>query len=324
MNGHKDAILEIRNLNKVFKGDLFRKKQTAINNVSCRFLRGKCTGLLGHNGAGKTTTIRSIFGLIRPTSGEILFNGGPITTAIKARIGYMPEVNKLPTNLSCEEILRSHMSIYMPHLSRKALTAKVAESLRHVGLLDARNKRVKVLSKGMGRRIAWAQATIHDPDLVILDEPFTGLDPVATSDLLGWIKGCKEQGKSLVLCTHDLWAVRELCDDVHVFRKGQLVYSTLDVSAITRTAALNSANYQLVLSGVRESDLKQLAETFRLKPWDYLSQKNLVMRLTFKEYEVASAWLKACIERGLIILRFADEIAVEDDSIKALFEGGQV
>jgi ABC-2 type transport system ATP-binding protein len=236
----------------------------------------------------------------------------------------MPEVNKLPTNLSCQEILNHHLAIYCPDLIAKDRLEKIKLGLAQVGLTDVAHKRVKNLSKGMGRRLAWAQATIHDPELVILDEPFSGLDPVASIDLLKWIKSFKQAGKSLILCTHDLWTVRELCDEVHIFRKGELVYSTLDNAKMSRSAALNSANYQLVVSGVRSEDLAKIAQQAQLKPWEYLSQKDFIARLAFKDYEVASAWLKACLDRGLIVLRFADEIAIEDESIRIFFEGGQL
>jgi ABC-type multidrug transport system ATPase subunit len=324
MGSSSEHILEVKNITKVFKADLFKKPHMALNNVSCRFRRAKCTGLLGHNGAGKTTTIRIIFGLVRPTSGEILFDGNPIVADTKIRLGYMPEVNKLPTNLSCQEILNHHLAIYCPDLIAKDRLEKIKLGLAQVGLTDVAHKRVKNLSKGMGRRLAWAQATIHDPELVILDEPFSGLDPVASIDLLKWIKSFKQAGKSLILCTHDLWTVRELCDEVHIFRKGELVYSTLDNAKMSRSAALNSANYQLVVSGVRSEDLAKIAQQAQLKPWEYLSQKDFIARLAFKDYEVASAWLKACLDRGLIVLRFADEIAIEDESIRIFFEGGQL
>jgi ABC-2 type transport system ATP-binding protein len=317
-------ILELRQLTKIYSSDLFKKPHTALNDVSCRFPRGRCTGLLGHNGAGKTTTIRMIFGLVKASKGSILFDGQPIEAHTKLRMGYMPEVNKLPVNLTCREVLDHHLAIFIPSLSRNEHKERVDQALEQVGLSQVAQKRIKNLSKGMGRRLAWAQATIHQPDLVILDEPFSGLDPVAITDLLHWIKLYKKSGKSLILCTHDLWTVRELCDEVHIFRKGELVYSTYDQAKLSRTAALNSANYQLVISGARLEDMQTLSQQRSLKPWEYVSQKDLILRMAFKEYETASAWLKAALDAGLIVLKFADEIAIEDESVKIFFEGGQL
>lgn len=317
-------ILELRQLTKIYSSDLFKKPHTALNDVSCRFPRGRCTGLLGHNGAGKTTTIRMIFGLVKASKGSILFDGQPIEAHTKLRMGYMPEVNKLPVNLTCREVLDHHLAIFIPSLSRSEHKERVDQALEQVGLSQVAQKRIKNLSKGMGRRLAWAQATIHQPDLVVLDEPFSGLDPVATTDLLHWIKLYKKSGKSLILCTHDLWTVRELCDEVHIFRKGELVYSTYDQAKLSRTAALNSANYQLVISGARLEDMQTLSQQRSLKPWEYVSQKDLILRMAFKEYETASAWLKAALDAGLIVLKFADEIAIEDESVKIFFEGGQL
>jgi len=320
MTSVTSTILELKNLHKVFNHDLFQKKTIAVNDVSCDFLTGKCTGLLGHNGAGKTTAIKMILGLIKPTKGKVIFDGKPLTITRKSKIGYMPEVNRLPANLSCEEVLEFHLRIYtkLGHKQRRDL---IQSSLEQVSLDKVKRKKIKELSKGMARRLAWAQATIHSPTLVILDEPFSGLDPVARHDLLNWIKAYKAAGNTLILCTHELWTVRELCDEVHIFKNGQLAYTTTDRAVDQHGIRLNAANYHLAIAGVDDESLKNLLEHQKLKPWSDMQYKDFLVQLHFNEYEVAVAWLKACVEQGFIIVRFSDEVSIDHNTIYKLFVG---
>ncbi len=135
-------ILEIKNLSKRFDKDLFKKSQTVLDSLSCGFPEAQCTGLMGHNGAGKTTTIRTIFGLIRPDAGEVLFRGSPLTLKDKRRIGYMPETNKLPVNLTCEEILLHHLKVFNPtEISPRHYKETVKGKLEEIGLWDHRKKK---------------------------------------------------------------------------------------------------------------------------------------------------------------------------------------
>ncbi len=320
MNPTSEPILELRKLHKVFSQDLFRKPTVAVNEVSCEFITGKCTGLLGHNGAGKTTAIKMILGLIKPTKGAVLFEGKNLSVTSKKNIGYMPEINRLPANLTCEEALDFHLRGQTG--ARRSKRKNLVESeLKRVSLLDVKHKKIKELSKGMARRLAWAQATIHSPTLVILDEPFSGLDPVARHDLLKWIKEYKEAGNTLILCTHELWTVRELCDEVHIFKNGKLAYTTVDREVDQHGIRLNAANYHLALAGVDESSLKNITDHYKLKPWSDMQYKDFLIQLHFKEYEVAASWLKACIEQGFIVIRFSDEVSIDHNTIYKLFVG---
>jgi len=136
-------ILEVKNLRKVFDQDLFKKKQVVLDDVSFAFPEGSCTALMGHNGAGKTTTIRTIFGLIRPDKGEVLFKGHPLTLEDKRSIGYMPETNKLPGNLTCEEVLSHQLRVFNPKdLKPRHYKEAIEKQLREVGLWEHKKKRV--------------------------------------------------------------------------------------------------------------------------------------------------------------------------------------
>ena len=141
--------------------------------MSFEVLKGKCTGFLGHNGAGKTTSIKMILGLTNITSGSIEFEGENIKSVSNSNFGYMAETSKLPSHLTCYEALKYHCMLY----DIQDETSLIDEKLKEIELWDHKNKRLSELSKGMGRRISWALATIHKPKLLILDEPFSGLDP---------------------------------------------------------------------------------------------------------------------------------------------------
>lgn len=313
-------ILEMKGVNKLFKNDLLKKNRLALDDVNCSFQKGKCTGLLGHNGAGKTTTIRVILGIIFADKGDILFKGTPINNKSKYYIGYMPETNKLPLNQTPLEILWSHLKIFSNgQMPNKEIESRCQESLRQIGLWVHRDKRVKNLSKGMGRRLAWGQATIHKPELLILDEPFSGMDPLGRQEMKEWIDNAKHNGTTIILCTHELWAVHALCDHVQIMNKGQVVYSSLS----DKTKDDNEVtNYELQISGTTEEVLKELKEKKSLPEWDSVIQEGWLSKLNFKNYESAVSWFSACIENGYLILNFANTGSTSDVDLLKYFKGG--
>ena len=321
-----EAILELRHLTKVFDKDLLKKRQTVINDLSCRFLSGKCTGFLGHNGAGKTTTIRTIFGLIRQNKGEVLFKGRPIAAGDKAVLGYMPETNKLPAALTCREILSHQLRVYQPrHVPASSYGNLIDDKLREVGLWEHRGKRVGKLSKGMGRRLAWAQATIHDPELVILDEPFSGMDPLGRRHMIGWIKKLKDKQASIILCTHELWSMYHLCDEFHIVRRGALAFSTLDQAPGQEAAPQGLAQrWFLQVSGVDLPGLTALKAKKGLPEWDDVHQEGFLAKLQLPSYEAAAAWLATCQGAGLVIVKLESSKGLLEDRILEYFDGGNV
>ena len=215
-------ILKCMNLNKTFKKDLLKKNVTTLNNLSCEFEDKKLTVLLGHNGAGKTTLIKSILGLIKPDSGEIYFKGKKITQSDRAQIGFMPENNWIPSLLTPYETLQFHAKLFPQIIDTKN---KVHHLLAKVGLEKHMHKQNKNLSKGMGRRLAWAMASIHEPQLLILDEPYSGLDPVGRQELLDWLSEQYKKNVSILLCTHELHYLPKETDKLVIFNQGKLAYS---------------------------------------------------------------------------------------------------
>lgn len=318
----KNTVLEFKNLKKIFNYDLLKKSEIAVNNLSCRFIKGVCTGLLGHNGAGKTTSIKMVFGIIKPNLGKILYNGAPISIKHKYQIGYMPEVSKLPLSLRVEEVLTYHLMIYKSKfLSNKQLYSVVRQTLEQVDMWDARHKKIAALSKGMARRIAWLCATIHEPELVILDEPFSGLDPLGRYNMVNWIKDLKSKRISIILCTHELEMIEKLCDEYHILKKGSLVYSTVDKVVDAQGILKNELQtiYELQISGMTLDKLKELKMQDNLPMWVDFYQDRFLCKLKFIKYEDAIRWLSYAIDKGLIIVKFTDEYNIENQDLKTYF-----
>jgi ABC-2 type transport system ATP-binding protein len=311
--GASDRCLELIGVRKVFKSDLLKKKQVAVDDLSCRFPAGRCTGLLGHNGAGKTTTIRMILGLTTPDTGKILFEGAPLATATKRFIGYMPEVNKLPAALTPDELLTQQLRLFHPeHIKgAAALRQAVEERLAAVGLTAHRKKRVGHMSKGMARRLAWAQATIHRPRFLILDEPSSGLDPLGRQQMLAWIAEEKTRGTGILLCTHELAQIQALCDELHILRQGRLVHSAGRRHQAPAGGTLQD-RYSLHVSGADEAALTRLGVKAGLKPWTSIRREGFLAMLAFDEYADAAAWLTHCAAQGFVVTRFGEEAWLGD------------
>lgn len=313
------SILELKAVTKIFNQDIFKKREIALDKLSVSFPEGKCTGFLGHNGAGKTTSIRLILGLIKPNKGQVLFRGSPIERSDRNQIGYMPETNKLPGGLTPKEVLEYHLSLFrQKHLSSAQRKERIQELLNSVGLWEHRNKRVSKLSKGMGRRVAWAQAIAHSPDLVILDEPFSGLDPLGREELHEWIIQLKTAGTSLVLCTHELSAANALCDEINIVNRGKLVFST-NTPLDGQAASSSSMATSLSIIGANKNQLSDWKDSDQLSEWIQLHQKGNILELMFPDYAKALPWLRKCIESGLIIQRFGSTSENRDGELLPYF-----
>ncbi len=208
-------MLKLRNVSKRF-GD-----RQALQSLSLDVPAGKIYGLLGPNGAGKTTTIELICNLLRPDSGDIAIDGIPVSEATKALVGIAPQENLLYSCLTCEENLRFFARLYgIPQRHRRD---RVRACLAAVGLLDRAASRIETLSGGMKRRINIAAAIVHDPKVVILDEPTTGLDVEARFELWSTIAALRDRGTTLLLTTHLLEEAEALCDRIGILKQGNLV-----------------------------------------------------------------------------------------------------
>ena len=217
-------VIEIRNLTKIYRDFWGRKKVQAVNSLSLDVKRGEIFGLLGPNGSGKTTTMKMLLGLLFPSDGQISILGQkPDDVEMKSRIGYLPEESYLYRFLNADETLDFYGRLFK--LDKKTLKERKDRLIEMVGLQHARKRQLKEYSKGMTRRIGLAQALINDPDLVLLDEPTSGLDPLGTRDMKDMIVELRNQGKTVVMCSHLLADVQDVCDRIAILFQGELKVS---------------------------------------------------------------------------------------------------
>lgn len=196
----------------------------ALDGLSLTVRRGEIFGFLGPNGAGKTTTLKILLGLVRATSGQAYLLGQPAgDVAARRRIGFLPESPYFYDYLTAEEFLGFYGRL--AGLDRGAITQRVTDLLGLVGLTEARTRQLRKFSKGMLQRVGLAQALIHDPELIILDEPMTGLDPVGRKQVRDLILSLRDRGKTVFFSTHILHDVEMICDRVGIVMKGRLVAS---------------------------------------------------------------------------------------------------
>ncbi len=216
-----EVVVAARNLTKVYRDFWGRQKVRALNALDLEIRRGEVFGLLGPNGSGKTTTIKILLGLLFPTSGEATVFGREATEVTKnERIGYLPEESYLYKFLNAHETLDFYGRLF--DISTAERRRRIDELIEMVGLTWAARRPLKEYSKGMTRRIGLAQALINDPDLILLDEPTTGLDPSGTRDMKDLILSLKEAGKTVILCSHLLADVQDVCDRIAILYQGEL------------------------------------------------------------------------------------------------------
>ena len=196
---------------------------TAVDSLTLSLGRGEIMGFLGANGAGKTTTIKMLLGLIRPSSGMVeVLGGDPSDAKVRAKIGYMPEIAYYYPYLNARELLALYGGLC--GMDGKTIRVRTDELLETVGLADAAKRPLKTYSKGMLQRAGIAQALLHNPDLLVLDEPFTGLDPLARIHFRELMHRLREEGRSIFFSSHELGETELLCDKVAIMKNGRSVY----------------------------------------------------------------------------------------------------
>ena len=211
-------IVELKEVTRKFDG------VNAVDGLTLSLGKGEIMGFLGTNGAGKTTTIKMLIGLLKPSAGRVaLFgDGDPSDPAVRAKIGYMPEIAYYYPYLNARELLSFYGGIC--GMDAKTVKTRTDELLEAVDLKDAAKRPLKTYSKGMLQRAGIAQALLNDPELLILDEPFTGLDPLARIHFRELMRSLKEKGKSIFFSSHELGETELLCDRVAIMKKGRCVY----------------------------------------------------------------------------------------------------
>jgi len=264
----EDVVIETRSLTKVYRDFWGRQKVRALKALDLQIHRGEIFGLLGPNGSGKTTTMKLLLGLLFPTSGEALVFGNDATDVGKnERIGYLPEESYLYKFLNAEETLDFYGRLFdMPASTRRA---RVKELISLVGLDWAKRRQLKEYSKGMTRRIGLAQALINDPELILLDEPTTGLDPIGTREMKDLILDLRRKGKTVVMCSHLLADVQDVCDRIAILYQGELkelgrVDNLLQVQEVTQVQA----------KGLSEEAQAEIREVINRHGGELLSMEN--------------------------------------------------
>jgi ABC-2 type transport system ATP-binding protein len=217
----KNLVVEAVGLTKIFKDFWKRPKAVAVSGVDFEIEQGQILGFLGPNGSGKSTTVKMMLGLLNPTSGSLkVFGRAPHHVQTKMRIGYLPEETYLYKYLTARETLDFYGSLF--NLGAEERVRRTNQLLEMVGLANSADRQVGEFSKGMARRVGLAQALINDPDLVILDEPTSGLDPIGCREVKTLINELAARKKTVILCSHLLADVEDVCDTVVVMYGGKV------------------------------------------------------------------------------------------------------
>jgi len=241
-----EAMLEVRELRKTY-GSL-----VAVEGISFSVQRGECLGLLGPNGAGKTTTLSMLSGLLTPDSGQVLIEGRALagdTDPLKNKLGLVPQDLALYDELSARDNLKFFGALY--DLSATTLGPRIAEALAIVGLSDRASDHVKTFSGGMKRRLNLAAALLHQPELLLLDEPTVGVDPQSRNAIFGNIETLRAQGKTIIYTTHYMEEVERLCNHVVIMDHGKIIVD--DTLAGLKQRAGQANLLKIALAGASSS-----------------------------------------------------------------------
>ncbi len=215
-------MLKVEKLEKSFSDGLFKKKKV-LDRISFGLSPCKITGFLGPNGAGKTTTIKIIMGLLKTDKGKIEFNGEEINDKTRKKLGYLPETPSFYPYLKVEEFL--YIIGKVSGLKDEFIYKKIDELSTRLFLKEFLQKPIKTLSKGTLQKVAFCQALIGDPEMIILDEPFSGLDPIVMDEIRNYIFSLKKEGKTILISSHMLSEMERICDDVVLINQGRIVLS---------------------------------------------------------------------------------------------------
>ncbi len=246
MSGASREIVRVEGLCKDFRPGLGLRRKRVLHGISFGVHEGEIFGFVGPNGAGKTTTLKILMGLIRPTSGSASILGHHVReTAFRRHVGFLPENPYFYDYLTGREILDFYARL--SGVPRATRAARVEELLGWVGLSAAADARLRSYSKGMRQRVGIAQALVHDPDVVFLDEPMSGLDPIGRKEIRDLILRLRREGKTVFMNTHILSDVEMVCDRVAIIVKGRIRYE--GATEIFRLGGAGSVD--VVLAGVR-------------------------------------------------------------------------
>ncbi len=247
-------MIRTQNLEMEFKVHFFSKKITALKGLTMEVRKGETFGFLGPNGAGKTTTLKILMGLIYPTSGKAWIMGRELgDVSVKKNVGFLPEQPYFYDYLTAREFLDFYGRLF--GIGRAERQSRTGSLLDMVGLSHARDLQLRKFSKGMLQRIGIAQALINDPELVVLDEPMSGLDPIGRKEVRDIIMRLKDQGKTIFFSTHILPDVEVICDRVGILVKGEL-RATGTVGELL--GGMEARSMEMSVEGLSQEDIERL------------------------------------------------------------------
>ena len=271
-----EPAISIQGLTKTYNQGLFKDKVLAVDDLSMTIPEGSVVGLIGSNGAGKTTTIYCILGTLIPDAGQIsIYGHPPQSLEAKKRIGFQSEIFNTYSFLKPEKALSFYGKL--AGINSDNLPARIDEKLSRLELSGAKNQKVKSFSKGMNQRLGIAQALLHDPDLLILDEPFTGLDPQGRREIIEIIQEEKAKGKTIFFSSHILSDIERVCDKVVMMRNGKVVLSG-DIDKVTSI----TDNWCISVKG-REDGYDSLLDGIEYEVVDYDGKTDLIVQQVDKE-----------------------------------------
>lgn len=267
------AVIETQGLTKVFKDFWGRPKHTGLDGLSISIQKGEVFGLIGPNGSGKTTTFKLLLGLIFPTAGTAHILGRPPSDVeAKARLGFLPEETYLYRWLNADETLDFFGRLF--NLDAATRRKRSNELIERFGLAHARKRQIREYSKGMARRVGFCQALINDPDVVILDEPTSGLDPISSRQIKDLILELKARGKTVILSSHLLADVQDVCDRIAILHQGKLrVYGAV------RDILVQRDSLNLTFKGLSEEASKKVVEFARTQGGELIRSENTLETL---------------------------------------------
>jgi ABC-2 type transport system ATP-binding protein len=305
------AILSAEGLAKTFRTPFSRRDVRALDGLDLRVAAGEVFGLLGPNGAGKTTTVKILLGLTHPTSGRAELFGLPVSDpASRRRVGYLPEGHRFPGYLTARQTL----SIFgrMSGVAPSEMKSRIPELLARVRISDWADVKVKKFSKGMTQRLGLASALVHRPDLLLLDEPTDGVDPVGRREIRDLLREEAARGAAILLNSHLLSEIEMTCDRVAVLRKGRSV-------AMGRIADLTAQGftYRFAGEGVDEALLGEFRETGAAA-----ERVNGHVKLTARDVEHLNALVDAARARGVLVTELTPVRSTLEDVFVDLVKAG--
>jgi len=270
-----NTIIKLNSLTKLYKNCV------AVNNVNLQIREGEILGLIGHNGAGKTTILKMLVGLLTPTSGTIEVMGKDMTkdsTDVKRFIGYLPEESPLYENMTVREYLLFFSELYkIPKATARERIDSLLDSLK----LTEKDKYTGELSKGMKRKVAIARTLLHDPTLLVLDEPNSGLDPLTSFFIIDYLKTLKNRGKTIVLSAHNLFHIEYICDRVGIMKNGELVLCDTMESIRKK---LGTREYEVVFKADTDLDYERQGDNYVLRVADVGKIASLLHEISEKNW----------------------------------------